>query len=171
MYTEEPYEWNSSSTGLWGGRRVTDAFTRKLFGPFFSFIWATLISIFLYGKKQIRFKLENREQQKYTIWNVAVANGRYHGGGMLVAPDASVNDGLLNITIIGELSLAGLFIHLPKLYNGKIKQVDKVITFTGKRIEAMSDQRVLLDVDGEQPGTLPVVIDVAPKALNIITAK
>ena len=100
-----------------------------------------------------------------------IANGRYHGGGMLIAPDASVGDGLLNITIIGDLSLVGLFIHLPKLYNGKIKQVDKVITFAGKRIEAMSDQRVLLDVDGEQPGTLPVVIDVVPKALNIITAK
>ena len=32
MYTEEPYEWNSSSTGLWGGRRVTGAFTRKQTG-------------------------------------------------------------------------------------------------------------------------------------------
>jgi len=30
LYTEEPYEWNSSSTGLWGGRWVTDAFTRKM---------------------------------------------------------------------------------------------------------------------------------------------
>jgi diacylglycerol kinase family enzyme len=61
--------------------------------------------------------------------------------------------------------MAGLFIHLPELYNGKIKQVDKVITFTGKRIEAMSDQHVLLEVDGEQPGTLPVVIDVMPKSV------
>ncbi len=32
LYTEEPYEWDSSSTGLWGGRRVTGAFTRKLTG-------------------------------------------------------------------------------------------------------------------------------------------
>ncbi|MBC8199980.1 MAG: diacylglycerol kinase family lipid kinase [Desulfobacteraceae bacterium] len=165
------YFHNIASFGLGGevAQRVNN--TTKLFGPFFSFIRATLISIFLYGKKQIYLKIDNGNQQMYSIWNVAVANGRYHGGGMLVAPDASVDDGLLNITLIGDLSLAGLFIHLPKLYNGKIKQVDKVITFTGKRIEVTSDQRVLLDVDGEQPGTLPVVIDVVPKALNIITAK
>jgi len=40
LYTEEPYEWNSSSTGLWGGRRVTDAFTRNPTpeaGAFFTF--------------------------------------------------------------------------------------------------------------------------------------
>ena len=128
--------------------------TTKLFGPFFSFIWATLISIFLYGKKQIRFKLESREQQKYTIWNVAVANGRYHSGGMFVTPDASVDDGILNVTIIGNMSLAEMFLYLPNLYNGKIKNVDKVITLSGKRIEAFSNQQVLRDVDGEQPGML-----------------
>ena len=42
----------------------------------------------------------------------------------------------------------------PESYNGKIKNVDKVITLSGKRIEAFSNQQVLLDVDGEQPGML-----------------
>ncbi len=90
---------------------------------------------------------------------------------MWVAPDALVDDGLFDITVIGDLSLPEVFLNLPKLYNGKIKDIDKVITLAGEKIEALSDQRVLLDVDGEQPGMLPVVIDIVPGALNIITAQ
>jgi len=165
------YFHNITSFGLGGevDQRVNK--TTKAFGPFISFIWATLISILLYGKKQIRFKVDQGLEQEFIIWNVAVANGQYHGGGMRVAPDASVDDGLFDITVVGDMSLPEVFLNLPKLYNGKIKDIDKVITLTGKKIEALSDQRVLLDVDGEQPGMLPVVIDIVPGALKIITAQ
>jgi YegS/Rv2252/BmrU family lipid kinase len=165
------YFLNITSFGLGGevDQRVNK--TTKAFGPFISFIWATLISILLYGKKKIRFKVDQSFEQELIIWNVVVANGQYHGGGMWVAPDASVDDGLFDITVIGDLSLPEVFLNLPKLYNGKIKDIDKVITLAGEKIEALSDQRVLLDVDGEQPGMLPVVIDIVPGALNIITAQ
>ena len=164
------YFHNITSFGLGGevAQRVNR--TTKAFGPFFSFIWATLISVLLFGKKQIHLRLDTTVEKELSVWNVAVANGRYHGGGMFIAPDASIDDGILNVTIIGNMSLAELFLYLPNLYNGKIKNVDKVITLSGKRIEAFSDQQVLLDVDGEQPGMLPIVIDVVPGALNIITA-
>jgi len=59
-------------------------------------------------------------------------------------------------------------LNLPKLYNGRILEVNKVFTLTGKRLEAYSDQRVLLDVDGEQPGQLPVSIEIVPGALHLI---
>ncbi|MEE8553339.1 MAG: diacylglycerol kinase family protein [Desulfobacterales bacterium] len=165
------YFLNITSFGLGGevDQRVNK--TTKAFGPFISFIWATLISILLYGKKKIRFKVDQSFEQELIIWNVVVANGQYHGGGMWVAPDASVDDGLFDITVIGDLSLPEVFLNLPKLYNGKIKDIDKVITLTGEKIEALSDQRVLLDVDGEQPGMLPVDIDIVPGALKIITAQ
>ena len=103
------------------------------------------------------------------IWNIAVANGRYHGGGMCVAPDALVDDGLFHVTVIGDLTLPEVFWNLPKLYNGKIKTIQQVFTLTAKRVIAESEQTVLLDVDGEQPGRLPVVIDIVPGALKMIT--
>jgi diacylglycerol kinase family enzyme len=46
--------------------------------------------------------------------------------------------------------------------------VKKVSVLSGKRVEAYSDQTVLLDVDGEQPGQLPVVIDMVPGAIRLI---
>jgi YegS/Rv2252/BmrU family lipid kinase len=165
------YFHNVTSFGLGGevDQRVNN--TTKFFGPFLSFIWATLISIFLYGKKKIYLKIDDTVANEFTIWNVAVANGQYFGGGMQIAPDASIDDGLFDVTIVGDLKLPEIFINLPKLYNGKIKTVEKVAAFTGKQIVATSDQHVLLDVDGEQPGTLPVTLDMLPGALNVITAK
>jgi diacylglycerol kinase (ATP) len=159
---------NISSFGLGGevDQRVNR--TAKPFGPFVSFIWATLISIFQYGKKTVHLKIDDHFEQTCTVLNVAVSNGQYHGGGMRVAPDASVDDGLFHVTVIGDLSVPEVFLNLPRLYNGRILQVKNVRSVTGKKIEASSQQRVLLDIDGEQLGTLPVAIDLLPGALNLI---
>ena len=50
-----------------------------------SFIWSTLVSIFLYGKKRIRLKIDDLFDEEVIAWNIAVANGQYHGGGMPAA--------------------------------------------------------------------------------------
>jgi diacylglycerol kinase (ATP) len=160
---------NIASFGLGGevARRVNR--TTKALGPFVSFMWATLISIFLYGKKRIQIRVDNDDKKEMIVWNVAAANGQYHGGGMWVAPDASVCDGLLNVTIIGDLTIPEVFLNLSKLYNGRIYDIDKVMTLTGKKVAAISDDRVLLEVDGEQPGMLPIVVKTVHGALNIIS--
>ena len=163
------YFHNISSFGLGGEVDSRVNRTTKAFGPFLSFIWATLVSVMLYGKKRVRLEIDGKTHKEYNIWNVAVANGQYFGGGMWVAPDAVIDDGIFDITVVGDLSRAEVFLNLPKLYNGKIKTVEKVVTLTGKRIVATSNQRVLLDVDGEQPGTLPVVFDIVPNALTVIS--
>ena len=162
------YFHNITSFGL--GGEVDERVNRssKACGGFISFIWATLISILTYDKKRIHLKIDNGLEQRVTSWNVVAANGQYHGGGMWVAPDATVDDGLFHVIVIGDLSLPEVFWNLPKLYTGKILQVKKVSGFEAKRVEAYSDQRVLLDVDGEQLGQLPVVIEMVPGALPLI---
>jgi diacylglycerol kinase (ATP) len=162
------YFHNLTSFGLGGEVDERVNRTTKALGGFVSFIWATLISLLIYDKKRVHLTVDNSFDQKVMTWNIAVANGQYHGGGMWVAPDAAVDDGLFHITVIGDLSLPQVFLNLPRLYNGKILEVKKVFSLTGKRIEAHSDQRVLLDVDGEQPGQLPVSIEIVPRALNLV---
>ena len=165
------YFHNIISFGL--GGEVDDRVNRsnKVFGPFISFFWSAVVSLFLYGKKSIRLKVDDLFDDEVITWNVAVANGQYHGGGMQIAPDAAIDDGVFHITVVGDLSLAEVLWHFPKLYNGRIKDIRNVSFLTGKKIEASSEQRVLLDVDGEQPGRLPVVIDIVPAALRMITKK
>jgi len=165
------YFHNITSFGLGGEVDERVNRTTKVLGGFISFIWATLISILIYDKKRIHLKVDDTFDRTVMSWNVVVANGQYHGGGMWVAPEAAVDDGLFHVTVIGDFTVPEVFLNLPNLYNGKILQLEKVSTVVGKRVQASSDQRVLLDVDGEQPGTLPVTIDIVPGALPLITSK
>ncbi|OPY89572.1 MAG: putative lipid kinase [Syntrophaceae bacterium PtaU1.Bin231] len=87
---------------------------------------------------------------------------------MCVAPAAMTDDGLLHVTVIGNLRLPEVFWHLPKLYTQRIGDIRKVRMATCRKIEASSGGRVLLDVDGEQPGTLPARFEIVPAALNIL---
>ena len=162
------YFHNITSFGLGGDVAQRVNRTTKALGPFVSFMWATLISIFSCGKKKIRLRVDEGFERELRVWNVAVANGQYHGGGMWVAPGASVCDGILNVTVIGDLAIPEIFLNLPKLYNGKINDIEKVTMLAGEKVKASSNEQVLLDVDGEQPGMLPIDIGIVPDGLNII---
>ena len=166
--TSTRYFHNIASFGL--GGEVVDRVNRtsKICGPFVTFIWGTIVSVLSYGKKRILLRVDDGEERAVDVLNVAVANGRYHGGGMLVAPDAVSDDGIFHVTVIGYMTLPLVFRHLPKLYTGKIKTIRHVSITTGKKVCARSEQRVLLDVDGEQPGTLPAEVEIVPGAINMI---
>ncbi|MHB8909844.1 MAG: diacylglycerol/lipid kinase family protein [Syntrophales bacterium] len=169
--TRTRYFHNIASFGL--GGEVDDRVNRtsKVCGPFVTFIWATLVALFSYGKKRIRIRVDGEAEQTVDVLNIAIANGRYHGGGMLVAPDAKTDDGLFDVTIIGAMSLPLVFWHLPKLYTGGIKGIRQVSIRTGQKVTASSEQRVLLDIDGEQPGTLPAELSIVPAAITLIMKK
>ena len=80
------YFHNVASFGLGGevDERVNK--TTRVFGGFFSFFWATLFCILAYNKKRIHLKVDDCFDQSVVSWNIAIANGQYHGGGMWVAP-------------------------------------------------------------------------------------
>jgi YegS/Rv2252/BmrU family lipid kinase len=162
------YFHNVVSFGLGGEVDARVNRTTKLFGGFTSFIWATLISVLCFKKKPIHLRVDDHFEDTVTSLNVAVANGQYHGGGMWVAPGADMTDGLFQCTVIGDLTKAQVLWNLPKLYNGKIYDVRKIRKLIGRRIESSSPQAVLLDMDGEQPGRLPVAIEMVPSVLPLI---
>jgi len=166
--TSVRYFHNLVSFGLGGEVDERVNRTTKVFGGFISFIWATLIGILCYEKKYIRLQVDDHFDQEVNTWNIAVANGQYHGGGMLVAPGANLSDGLFQLTVIGDMNIAQVFWNLPSLYNGKIYEHKKITKLTGRHITASSMQSVLIDMDGEQPGRLPVSIEIVPSAIHII---
>lgn len=164
----QTYFHNVASFGL--GGEVDDRVrrSRKPFGGFTAFLWATLAAIVRYDRKRIRLRVDDAFDAEVLSWNVAVANGQYHGAGMWVAPGARLDDGRFEVTVVGDLSLAEVIWHLPKLYDGRIYTLQKVRHLTGRRIQAQSPQTVLLDVDGEQPGMLPAAMEMVAGAVPVI---
>lgn len=162
------YFHNVLSFGVGGEvvRRVNR--TSKPLGPFFSFLWSTAVSLLLSSPKKILLRPDSGPEQELTALNIVVANGQYHGGGMWIAPGARVDDGFFQLTLIRYLRLHQVLRHLPKLYNGRIHEVPGVSQSRVRTLRASSPQDVLLDVDGEQSGRLPVNIDILHRALTLI---
>ena len=91
---------------------------------------------------------------------MAVANGQYFGGGMWIAPKAKVDDGLFDIVILGDLSVADMALRSGDIYKGKHLNWSKVSYLQGKKLVATSSEEVLLDVDGEPLGRLPATFEI-----------
>ncbi len=81
---------------------------------------------------------------------------------------ARLDDGVLRVVEVGALPLARVLVNLPKLYSGEVEGVEGVRVRDARRIEVSSDQPVLVDCDGEQPGRLPAIYEVRPGALRLV---
>jgi YegS/Rv2252/BmrU family lipid kinase len=103
-----------------------------------------------------------------SVTTLAIANGQYQGGGIRIAPDADLTDGLLNVTMVDELGLAEVARNVGLLYDGRIYSYPKVRHWTARRVRV--DGTGPVELDGELAGSLPLEIEVVPRALRLVTA-
>ncbi len=163
---------NITSFGLGG---LVDHYcntTSKALGGKASFFMASLRALIKWRNTRVRLVLDGKETLERTIANVVLANGRVFGGGMRVAPLAEVDDGRFDMVILGDLSLPQFVALSGKLYKGEHLSMPKIESFSASKVEAEavnSEDTVLIDMDGEQPGRLPATLKIVPQALNLIT--
>ncbi len=160
---------NVASLGISGvvDRLVTQA--PKAVGGAASFLIGTLRALARYRNTRVAVRVDGE-----LVWDgptvlAAAANGSCFGGGMQIAPDARIDDGLLDMVLITDLSKPRLLANLPSLYRGTHLSHPFTIHRRGKRLdaEALGDP-VWLDVDGEPLGTLPASIEVVPESVTLL---
>lgn len=98
---------------------------------------------------------------------VCIANGRAFGGGMQVAPDADVEDGLLDVVIVHDLPMHTFLAVFPKVFRGTHTSHPAVETIRGARVTIATD-RIVTYADGERVAPLPLTVEAAPGALSIV---
>ena len=106
------------------------------------------------------------EPLEFDVTNVALGNGRFHGGGMHPCPKASLTDGLLDVTVIERLGMFELIRDIHVLYSDDVYVHPKVHGWQVKRIRVEGD--ALAEVDGEALGGTPLEAEVRPGALRLI---
>jgi len=160
---------NVASFGIGGlvDRYVNES--SKALGGTVSFAMATLKAGWKYKNANVRVVLDGAPPREGRIYNIAVANGRYFGGGMKIAPDAALDDGLFDVITLGDFGFSDLLLRGLDIYSGKHVTNPKVTVHRAKRIEAAAtdDAEVLLDVDGEAPGRLPATFELIPGGLKV----
>jgi diacylglycerol kinase (ATP) len=162
------YFINIASFGI--GGEVDEAVNRssKALGGKASFFIGSLKASLRYRNRNVTIKVDGRDVYNGRIYNVAVANGRFFGGGMMVAPQAELDDGLFDIVLCQDYGFADSLRLARTIYSGAHLALPKTTSLRGKRLEAISDERVLLDVDGEQPGKLRAAFEILPRAIQIL---
>jgi diacylglycerol kinase (ATP) len=103
-------------------------------------------------------------------WLVAVANGPSYGGGMRVAPAASLDDGLLEVVVIGEIGKLEFLRTFPKVFSGRHVEHPAVAVHRAARVDLNADRTLAVYADGEPAGTLPATFEVRPAAVTVLAA-
>jgi YegS/Rv2252/BmrU family lipid kinase len=110
------------------------------------------------------------EKSTCSIFSINVGNGKYCGGGMRQTPDALPDDGLLDITVIRDMSKFEVIRSLKLLYDGTILSHPKVDGYRAKNLSVSSGTLLYLEADGESLGHTPVEFGIIPSAINIVYA-
>ena len=160
---------NIASFGLAGivDRKVNDG--PKWIGGTPAFLLGTLRAMVGYKNQRVRVTVDDEEPRELAVLNLAVANGRYFGGGMHIAPRATIDDGLFDVVAL-ELGTVAAVRHMPDLYRGTHLSAEGVWHTRGARVFAepvRENERVLLDIDGEAPGALPASFEIRAGALRL----
>lgn len=115
-------------------------------------------------------QLDDHPAHHMTVANLCIANARYFGGGMKIAPNAKLTDGKFDVVSIGDLGAARIFANAPRLYLGAHLGMAEVGHALATKILARpieTGQRIEIEADGEIPGHLPATFQILPKALRV----
>lgn len=140
----------------------------KALGGRLSFFLGTLRAIARWRPGAVALRVDGRLLHEGPLHLAAVANGRYFGGGMHVAPEARFDDGLFDVVVIrGAGGRGRLLRHFPKLYAGAHLALPDVVATRGRVVEATSAEGVPIEIDGEPLGRLDARFECLPGALRL----
>lgn len=130
------------------------------------YFFGVLRSLSAYHNVEIRLDLDGQRQDA-RICSVVIANGSYYGAGMHIAPGADLQDGLFEVLVIGDLSKLELVQAFPRAYLGTHVGHPKVRMKKASLVSVESDERILIQADGELVGEGPARFQILPSALTI----
>ncbi len=165
--TKQRYFANIASFGVSGLVDQEVNKTSKALGGAVSFAIGSLKALSKYRDAKVLVRFDDQPAEALTITTLAVANGKYFGGGMKVAPEADVSDGIFDVTVWSGYGLSDFVIRSKGVYSGAHVNWKGTRTLRAKKVHAESDEKVLIDCDGEQPGTLPATLSILPGAIRL----
>ena len=144
-----------------------DRFGKPL-GGLLSYLLVSLRHVLTARSNQIELSIDGQEQEPCSYHLIALANTATTGG-MQIAPRADPTDGWFDLLLVGDLSRWRLLTYFPRIYQGKLDGVPRVEQRRVRSLTATAGAaQVLMNIDGEPLGELPVRIEMLPAALTML---
>jgi YegS/Rv2252/BmrU family lipid kinase len=131
------------------------------------FFLATLQALLGHRNQRVNLEVDGEPLLGRIINTVAVANGRFFGGGMEIAPRALIDDGLLDLVLLGAVGLRDFLLWGVRLYRGRHLSHPRIHYRKAATVSATGGTSVMVEVDGEPIGTLPTTFTLLPRALRV----
>lgn len=150
-------EWLPANTPKWLGGRI-------------SFGASLLQTAMRSTPTRLVVQLDDAHERQIVVSNLCIANARYFGGGMKIAPDAKLTDGKFDVVGVGDLSALKIFTSAPRVYLGSHLSMPEVSHALARKVSVRTadrDTEVPLEIDGELPGKLPATFQIIPEAIRV----
>lgn len=132
------------------------------------YAYAALRALAAWKPARFKVKLDGGETVSCDGYSVSVANSRAYGGGMFIAPEAELDDGLFDVVMMGRTSKLRFLTGLPKVFKGKHVEEEQVRVLRAAEVEVSADRAFAVYADGEHLADLPAGLRVLRGALTVI---
>jgi YegS/Rv2252/BmrU family lipid kinase len=137
------------------------------FGGKLGYIICVLRALRKFRPFKIEMTIDGRSIRE-RVMMVTIANAPFYGGGMKIAPQAIMNDGVLDICIVKEISRWELLRQFPKVFKGTHITHPRIVMTSGRRISLVSDESRDIFADGEFVGNLPAECTIGNQTIQIL---
>jgi diacylglycerol kinase (ATP) len=164
--------WFASAGGIGFDAQVAAAMaTRRGLGATRAgYLLTTLAELRRFRNCRVQLAIDGVARELDVLF-VAIANGAFYGGGMQIVPGARLDDGRLDVCVVGDISRPTALRQLPNLYRGTHVNHPAVAVHAGaRRITVEGETTTRVHLDGEPFGSLPVEVEIAPGALVVARA-
>jgi len=158
---------NAAGVGIDGHVAERIVASVRVVGPTLGYFVGALVSIATYRPRQMRVTIDGTVRTgKHLV--VVAANGTHFGSGMHVAPNAKLDDGLLDIVVGGDLGRWASLVALAKLYRGTHIDGRTILGFRAPALDVELEEPLPMQLDGEASRAAALHVRVRPRALTVI---
>jgi YegS/Rv2252/BmrU family lipid kinase len=128
----------------------------------------------LWSWSPVRFQVDlepSGERVSFIGYSVATANSRAFGGGMYLAPDAALDDGLFDVVLIEQAAKLRYLWNLPKAFRGAHVHLANVRVLRAAEVQIAAERPFTMYADGDPIGELPVRVRSLPGAVTVLTPR
>ncbi len=113
-------------------------------------------------------RIDGAEPTRFTGYTIAAANSKAYGGGMMLAPDASLHDGLLDVVMVHHAPKLRFLRLLPTVFTGAHTQQPNVRVTRATEVQISADRPFTMYADGDPIAQLPATVRTLPEAVSVI---
>jgi YegS/Rv2252/BmrU family lipid kinase len=132
------------------------------------YVYGALRALLAWKPATFSVRLDGGDPRSVTGYTVAAANSGAYGGGMLLAPDASLQDGLLEVVLVSQVPKLRFLALMPTLFNGTHVRQPAVQILRAREVEISADRPFTLYADGDPIAELPATVRALAGAVRVM---